>query len=43
MERRNQGLLSGEVQVSGGSPADAARFFGYFEAPFSTPIQLVVR
>jgi len=37
------GMLSGEVQVSGGSPADVARFFGYFEAPLGTPIRLVVR
>jgi len=37
------GMFNGEVQVSGGSPADVARFFGYFEVPLSTPIRLVVR
>jgi hypothetical protein len=31
------------VQVSDGPPTEVARFFGYFEMPFSTPIQLVVR
>jgi hypothetical protein len=36
-------LQAGMVQIGGGSPAEVARFFGYFEVPFSTPIQLVVR
>ena len=31
------------VKVSDGAPADVARFFGYFEVPFSAPIRLVVR
>ena len=36
-------ILSGTVKWSGGSPLAIARFFGYFELPFSEPIQLVVR
>jgi len=36
-------LQAGMVQIGGGSPSEVARFFGYFEVPFSTPIQLVVR
>jgi hypothetical protein len=31
------------VQVSDGPPTEVARFFGYFEMSFTTPIQLVVR
>ena len=36
-------ILGGVVQVSDGPPTEVARFFGYFEMPFTTPIQLVVR
>jgi alkyl sulfatase BDS1-like metallo-beta-lactamase superfamily hydrolase len=36
-------ILRGAVKLSGGSPKEVARFFGYFEMPFSEPIQLVVR
>ena len=36
-------IANGAVQVTGGSPADVARFFGYSELPFSTPIWLVLR
>ena len=36
-------VISGSVRVSDGSFLHVARFFGYFELPFSTPIQLVVR
>ncbi len=34
---------AGTVRVSDGSPADVGRFFNYFEVPFGTPIQPVVR
>ena len=36
-------IVGGAVQVSDSPLAEVARFFGYFEVPFSTPIQLVVR
>jgi len=36
-------ILRGAVKLSGGSAKEVARFFGYFEMPFSEPIQLVVR
>lgn len=36
-------ILRGAVTWSGGSPLEIARFFGYFELPFSEPIWLVVR
>jgi alkyl sulfatase BDS1-like metallo-beta-lactamase superfamily hydrolase len=36
-------ILGGLVQVSNGSPTAVARFFEYFEVPFSRPIRLVVR
>jgi alkyl sulfatase BDS1-like metallo-beta-lactamase superfamily hydrolase len=36
-------IASGAVQLTGGPPTDVARFFGYFELPFSTPIWLVLR
>jgi alkyl sulfatase BDS1-like metallo-beta-lactamase superfamily hydrolase len=38
-------IAGGAVQVSDGllALAKVARFFGYFELPFSTPIQLVLR
>jgi alkyl sulfatase BDS1-like metallo-beta-lactamase superfamily hydrolase len=36
-------ILSGLVEVSEGPTAAVARFFGYFETPLTTPIQLVVR
>jgi len=36
-------ILRGAVRLSGGSPLAIARFFGYFEMPFSEPIWLVVR
>jgi alkyl sulfatase BDS1-like metallo-beta-lactamase superfamily hydrolase len=36
-------IVGGAVQVSDGAFYEVARFFGYFEVPFSTPIQLVVR
>jgi alkyl sulfatase BDS1-like metallo-beta-lactamase superfamily hydrolase len=36
-------ILRGTVKWSGGSPPEIARFFGYFEMPFSEPIRLVVR
>jgi len=31
------------IKVSDGTTADVFSFFGYFEAPFSAPVQLVVR
>jgi alkyl sulfatase BDS1-like metallo-beta-lactamase superfamily hydrolase len=37
------GIAGGAVQVSDGAPTEVARFFDYFEVPFSTPIQLVAR
>jgi alkyl sulfatase BDS1-like metallo-beta-lactamase superfamily hydrolase len=37
------GVLGGAVKWSGGSPIEIARFFGYFEMPFTEPIRLVVR
>jgi alkyl sulfatase BDS1-like metallo-beta-lactamase superfamily hydrolase len=37
------GIASGAVRVSDGAFAEVPRFFGYFELPFSAPIQLVVR
>jgi alkyl sulfatase BDS1-like metallo-beta-lactamase superfamily hydrolase len=36
-------IFGGTVRVSDGPPMEVARFFGYFELPFSTPIRLVVR
>jgi alkyl sulfatase BDS1-like metallo-beta-lactamase superfamily hydrolase len=36
-------ILGGVVQVSQAPITEVARFFGYFEMPFSTPIRLVVR
>jgi alkyl sulfatase BDS1-like metallo-beta-lactamase superfamily hydrolase len=36
-------ILSGVVQVSQAPLTEVARFFGYFEMPFGTPIRLVVR
>ena len=39
----NDAIQAGMVQLGGGSPAEVARFFGYFEVPFSEPIRLVVR
>jgi hypothetical protein len=36
-------ILGGTVKWSGDSPLEIARFFGYFEIPFSEPIRLVVR
>jgi alkyl sulfatase BDS1-like metallo-beta-lactamase superfamily hydrolase len=36
-------VLGGDVKWSGGSPIAIARFFGYFELPFSEPIRLAVR
>jgi alkyl sulfatase BDS1-like metallo-beta-lactamase superfamily hydrolase len=36
-------IMGGAVQVGDGALPEVARFFSYFEAPFSTPIQLVVR
>jgi hypothetical protein len=36
-------VLRGAVTWSGGSPLEIARFFGYFELPFSAPIWLLVR
>jgi alkyl sulfatase BDS1-like metallo-beta-lactamase superfamily hydrolase len=36
-------IASGAVQLTGGPPTDAARFFGYFEVPFNTPIWLALR
>jgi alkyl sulfatase BDS1-like metallo-beta-lactamase superfamily hydrolase len=36
-------IIGGAVQVSDGALTEVARFFSYFEVPFSTPIQLVVR
>ena len=36
-------VVTGSVQVSGAPFAEVGRFFSYFEVPFSTPIQLVVR
>jgi alkyl sulfatase BDS1-like metallo-beta-lactamase superfamily hydrolase len=36
-------ILGGVVQVSDGPLTEVARFFGYFEMPFSTPIRIVVR
>ena len=36
-------VLGGAVKWSGGSPIAIARFFGYFELPFSEPIRLAVR
>jgi alkyl sulfatase BDS1-like metallo-beta-lactamase superfamily hydrolase len=39
----NDAIQAGMVQLGGGSPAEVARFFGYFEVPFSVPIRLVVR
>jgi alkyl sulfatase BDS1-like metallo-beta-lactamase superfamily hydrolase len=39
----NDAIQAGMVQLGGGSAAEVARLFGYFEVPFSMPIQLVVR
>ena len=36
-------IQGGLVQVTDGPPTEVARFFGYFDIPFSIPIQLVVR
>jgi alkyl sulfatase BDS1-like metallo-beta-lactamase superfamily hydrolase len=36
-------LLGGAVKVSNAWPLAVARFFGYFELPFSEPIRLAVR
>jgi alkyl sulfatase BDS1-like metallo-beta-lactamase superfamily hydrolase len=36
-------VVAGTVRVSDGPVTDIERFFNYFEVPFSTPIQLVVR
>jgi putative sterol carrier protein len=36
-------ILRGTVKWSGGSPVEIARFFNYFEMPFSEPIRLVLR
>jgi len=36
-------IESGLVKASQGAAPDAFRFFGYFEAPLATPIQLVTR
>jgi hypothetical protein len=33
--------MGGAVQVRDGALTEVARFFNYFEVPFSTPIQLV--
>jgi hypothetical protein len=36
-------ILGGVVQVSQAPVTEVARFFGYFEMPFSTPARLAVR
>ncbi len=36
-------FTSGQVRVTGASVADVQRFFGYFEQPFTTAIDLTVR
>jgi alkyl sulfatase BDS1-like metallo-beta-lactamase superfamily hydrolase len=36
-------VVNGSVQVSDAPSTEVERFFSYFEVPFSTPIQLVVR
>jgi hypothetical protein len=40
LDRRGFG---GVVQVSRAPVTEVARFFGYFELPFSTPIRIAVR
>jgi alkyl sulfatase BDS1-like metallo-beta-lactamase superfamily hydrolase len=49
LDRIRSGQLSlgdavrdGTVQVSGGPPAEIARFLGYFEVPFGAPIRLAL-
>jgi alkyl sulfatase BDS1-like metallo-beta-lactamase superfamily hydrolase len=36
-------VLSGEIRISKGKPADVQRFFSYFEPPLSSVIELTVR
>ena len=37
------GIIGGAVRVSDRAFTEIPRFFGYFELPFSTPIQVVIR
>jgi hypothetical protein len=39
----DQAIAAGDAMVTRGRQTDAERFFNYFEVPFGTPIQLVVR
>jgi len=38
-----EAVSSGAMRVNGGRAAEVERFFGFFEAPFETPIKLTLR